>query len=240
MRLPYLKFYTRDWQADNALRLCSLGARGLWIEMICLMNQAARRGYLEHCGTPLTEQQIAMMVGGVNGEVIPLLKELEAAGVFSRDDRGCIYSRRIVEEEAVSEHARKVGAKGGNPALKKKRRVRIQNPEPIAIATDRLTHRLTGGITPPFTKPTASDIEAYGSEIGFKVNGNHFYDYYEARGWMAGKVKMKDWRAAVRTWKRNELDRNGGSHGGQADQRRAEKRDREYVEPKKPLPIIKL
>lgn len=33
---------------------------------------------------------------------------------------------------------------------------------------------------------------------------------------------------------------NGGSHGGQADQRRAEKRDREYVEPKKPLPIIKL
>ena len=27
-----------------------------------------------------------------------------------------------------------------------------------------------------------------------------FVDFYEAKGWMIGKNKMKDWKAAVRTW----------------------------------------
>jgi hypothetical protein len=25
-------------------------------------------------------------------------------------------------------------------------------------------------------------------------------NHYEAKGWMIGKAKMKDWKAAVRTW----------------------------------------
>ena len=29
-----------------------------------------------------------------------------------------------------------------------------------------------------------------------------FIDFYESKGWMVGKNKMKDWRAAVRTWER--------------------------------------
>lgn len=54
-----------------------------------------------------------------------------------------------------------------------------------------------------FIKPTAEQVSEYSKEIGFVLDGNHFIDHYEARGWLIGKNPMKDWKAAVRTWKRN-------------------------------------
>jgi len=54
-----------------------------------------------------------------------------------------------------------------------------------------------------FNRPKADEITAYSKEIGFTLDGNHFIDHYEARGWLIGKNPMKDWKAAVRTWKRN-------------------------------------
>ena len=32
------------------------------------------------------------------------------------------------------------------------------------------------------------------------IDPESFVDFYTARGWMIGKAKMKDWKAAVRTW----------------------------------------
>ena len=54
-----------------------------------------------------------------------------------------------------------------------------------------------------FIRPSVETISAYAIELGFVLDANHFYDHYEARGWMIGKNPMKDWKAAVRTWKRN-------------------------------------
>ena len=54
-----------------------------------------------------------------------------------------------------------------------------------------------------FIRPSVESISAYANELGFVMDANQFYDHYEARGWMIGKNPMKDWKAAVRTWKRN-------------------------------------
>ena len=43
---PWMKFYTADWRSDPALRMCSMAARGLWVEMICLMHEATPYGQL--------------------------------------------------------------------------------------------------------------------------------------------------------------------------------------------------
>lgn len=40
--------------------------------------------------------------------------------------------------------------------------------------------------------------------MGATFDASHFYDYYESVAWKVGKKKMKDWRAAVRTWMRND------------------------------------
>ena len=42
---PWLKFYPRDWRGDQALRLVSLHARGLWIELLCVMHEATPYGH---------------------------------------------------------------------------------------------------------------------------------------------------------------------------------------------------
>ena len=54
-----------------------------------------------------------------------------------------------------------------------------------------------------FSRPKPNEVEEYAQKIGFSLDGNHFCDYYEARGWQLNTGPMKDWKAAVRTWKRN-------------------------------------
>ena len=54
-----------------------------------------------------------------------------------------------------------------------------------------------------FKPPDVEEVRAYVEERGSPVDPQHFVDYYEARGWVAGRTRMKDWRAAVRTWERN-------------------------------------
>lgn len=53
-----------------------------------------------------------------------------------------------------------------------------------------------------FVAPSPQEVKDYISEKGYTVDAQRFIDFYEAKGWMIGKNKMKDWRAAVRTWAR--------------------------------------
>ena len=55
-----------------------------------------------------------------------------------------------------------------------------------------------------FKKPTVEQIAQYCRERNNKVDASRFFDYYESKGWMIGKNKMKDWKACVRTWEKNE------------------------------------
>ena len=58
-----------------------------------------------------------------------------------------------------------------------------------------------------FAPPTLDEIREYCKERGNKVDAEKFFDFYESKGWMVGKNKMKDWRAAVRTWEREDVKR---------------------------------
>src|ERR1700682_3990567 len=50
-------------------------------------------------------------------------------------------------------------------------------------------------------KPTPEEVSRYAYKVGFVLNGHEFCDYYESKGWMVSKSRMKVWQAAVRTWK---------------------------------------
>lgn len=53
-----------------------------------------------------------------------------------------------------------------------------------------------------FTPPTVEEVSSYCQERKNGIDAQRFVDYYNSRGWMLGKTKMKDWKAAVRTWER--------------------------------------
>lgn len=55
-----------------------------------------------------------------------------------------------------------------------------------------------------FIPPTIEDVRAYCIERGNGVNPESFVDFYASKGWMVGKNKMKDWKAAIRTWEKGE------------------------------------
>ncbi len=57
--------------------------------------------------------------------------------------------------------------------------------------------------TTRFSPPTLEEVKAYCAERKNNVDAQRFIDYYTSNGWLVGKNKMKDWRAAVRTWERN-------------------------------------
>lgn len=59
-------------------------------------------------------------------------------------------------------------------------------------------------------RPTLEDVRAYCAERGNKVDPERWFNYYEANGWRVGKNPMKDWKAAVRTWERNGVDKPTG------------------------------
>lgn len=83
-RNRWLKFFPVDWQADPALRRCSLAARGLWIECIAIMHQAEPYGHLLVDGEPPTIGDLTRIVGAPHpNQVRTLLDELRRARVFT-------------------------------------------------------------------------------------------------------------------------------------------------------------
>lgn len=120
MKFPFIKFFPTDWLAEPALRACSVGARGLWMDMLSLMHLAPRRGYLlAATGLPISPEQLARMTGCSADEVVRLLGELQTSGAFSCTDDGMIYSRRMVREETKRDKCAEAGRRGGgNPTFK--------------------------------------------------------------------------------------------------------------------------
>ena len=58
-----------------------------------------------------------------------------------------------------------------------------------------------------FIKPTLDEVKAYCQEKGYTWDVEYFYDYYESNGWKVGRNVMKDWKATVRNWNKNEKER---------------------------------
>lgn len=54
-----------------------------------------------------------------------------------------------------------------------------------------------------FVKPTVEEIAEYCRERNNGIDAQYFWDSYNAKDWMIGKQKMKDWKSCVRTWERN-------------------------------------
>lgn len=61
-----------------------------------------------------------------------------------------------------------------------------------------------------FVPPTVEEVKSYCDEKGYSVDPSQFVDFYESKGWLVGKSKMKDWKASVRTWQRNHKTDSGG------------------------------
>ena len=99
-------------------------------------------------------------------------------------------STLITDERGAYTEADKTGIPGGIPSMG------IPSIGKDSIDKDKDNNRR-------FTPPTVDDVKAYCQERNNKVDAEVFVNFYDSKGWMVGKNKMKDWKAAVRTWERS-------------------------------------
>ena len=84
------------------------------------------------------------------------------------------------------------------------------------LTTNEQEEQSNKGIKPRkrFTPPTVDEVAAYCRERGNAVDAQRFVDFYASKGWKVGSSGMKDWRAAVRNWERQDNTKNGGGKNG--------------------------
>jgi hypothetical protein len=126
---PGFWFFTGDWMKDPELRFCSLFARGLLVDLLCILFEANEQGYASNPdGTPRTNEQIADAIsGGSREQKLSALAELEQSGVLSRDFRGVLFSRRISRLAELSAARKQSGSKGGSKTQAKPKQTTKQS-----------------------------------------------------------------------------------------------------------------
>jgi hypothetical protein len=141
------RWFFSDWLSDPGIRAVSLRARGLWIDLLCVMGANSGRDYglLKINGQPTSLETIARLVQSSHEEIGMLVTELERHGVFSRTRHGVIYCRRMVRARKSREN----GKLGGNPNLLKDNDSRDQDNHPLltlpnTLGIERIERRKNG------------------------------------------------------------------------------------------------
>ena len=216
MKRPAFQFYPADWRKDPALSACSLAARGLWIELMCIAHEGGTYGVLSINGKPMAPVQIARMVGESPAAVVKLLAELEDAGVFSRDEQGCIYSRRMVKDEHVRNVRADAGRLGGNPNLLKQKVKQTggQNQTPSSSSSSSSSNnedaapsaKSPRGTALPETWTLPDDWKTWAEkerpDVDPQTAADSFRDFWIAKPGKEGR--KTDWQATWRNWVRNQ------------------------------------
>lgn len=55
-----------------------------------------------------------------------------------------------------------------------------------------------------FKPPTLEDVKDYASTANLDIDPEAFWYYWESVGWIRGRTKMKNWKAAARQWEKNQ------------------------------------
>ncbi len=168
MNRPAFQFYPADWRKDLGLQACSMAAKGLWIDLLCIMHESENYGFLEISGAKTNQKPsgfeskmnqkrikidsklIGKLVGLSENKAAKLIAELEENGVFSRDEDGIIYCRRMVKDERIRSIRAEAGKQGGNPLLVK------QTKAGLVKQTDSVCLTSSANITPPPSSSSSS------------------------------------------------------------------------------------
>lgn len=178
---PAFLFYSSDFLTGTLLM--SMEQKGKFITLLCIQHQ---KGHL-------SEKDMLHICGSYDEDVFTK---------FQKDEQGKFYNIRLEEEvdkrKAYSESRRNNRKKKedmNNTSSSYVEHMENENENENLIEKKKVVR---------FQKPTIEQLKEYMSEQGMNDIAENWLNHYEANGWMVGKVKMKDWKASVRTWKTNQ------------------------------------
>ena len=178
---PAFLFYSSDFLTGTLLM--SMEQKGKFITLLCIQHQ---KGHL-------SEKDMLHICGSYDEDVFTK---------FQKDEQGKFYNIRLEEEvdkrKAYSESRRNNRKKKedvNNISSSYVEHMENENENEDLIEKKKVAR---------FQKPTIEQLKEYMREQGMNDIAENWLNHYEANGWMVGKVKMKDWKASVRTWKTNQ------------------------------------
>ena len=204
-----------DWEwASNPIILA------LFIHLLLMANYEEKKwqGILIPVGSFITSiAKLSVIVGVSQQKMRTALKKLESTGEIAMKSTNrftmitiCKYDSYQSKEDTEQQTDNKQitnKQQTNNKQITNKQQTNnnnIRNKEYKNIRSKEYNNI----ISKKFIKPTLLEIEEYCKERNNDVDASNFFDYNESKGWIVGKAPMKDWRAAIRTWERNNITNN--------------------------------
>lgn len=126
MKNPWFQFYPSDWLNDINLRRASFEEKGFLIDLMCLMHQSPKYGFL----TPELEESLAKLLGNDPRTSARLLAKVQQKSLISRDEKtGLLFNKRMVNDEQLRQIRMASGKLGGNPNLVKQKVIHPDNTQ---------------------------------------------------------------------------------------------------------------
>lgn len=211
MKLPSFQFYPGDWMKDPNLRRCSRAARGMWVDMLCLMFECEDRGVLATGGEPWSDEDIAAAVGGDLSDGLACISELLRKGVAHRNTSGAIFSKRMVRDEQIRQERVRAGGIGGSKTQAKHKQTAKQKQSPSSSAsTTNKNPALRAVDTPPAESPHSRMMQALQERTGAISDGaaqgkaikwllEHGYNEQQAVECLDA-LRSEEWRTTRVSW----------------------------------------
>ena len=182
---PAVLFYTSDFLTGTTLM--SNEQVGKYIRLLCIQHQKG----------VLSEKDMLKICDSYDEDIFDKFEKTEE-GYFNKRMRDEFEKRKKYSESRANNRKKKEDMKNISNSYE----------EHMEIENENLDKLKDNSITKRFVKPTLDELREYMESIGMNDVSHKFFDFYESKGWMIGKNKMRDWKSAVRTWKPNNLKTN--------------------------------
>lgn len=198
MKTPAFQFYPNDWLSSSAVALMTPEQEGAYIRLLCY-DWASD-------GIPDDDAVLAALSrlgeGWLKGGSTVVRKCFDPHPTRP----GFLTNARLQiereKQQAWREKSRIGGIKSAESRTKTGSRVvqpKVNRPvEPKANSSYSSSSSI-------FKRPTLEEVQEFAATLSPPfTQSSKFWDYYQSNGWKVGRNSMKDWRAAVRKWHRDQ------------------------------------
>ena len=193
----------KDFFKKNEVKIIESMSNGkdyvlFYLKLLC--ESTSHNGELRFSETiPYNEDMIATITNTNVDIVRQAIKIFRELGMMEVYDDGTLF---------MAEVSKMLGCETGKAKrmreYRNSQKMLVGSFEPKCSLEIDIDKEIDNNKTKKFTKPSIEEIEQYCRERKNSIDAKHFYDYYESKGWLVGKAKMKDWKACIRTWEAND------------------------------------
>jgi len=189
--MNYIELINLFWQTRRTVRFTTAEADLYYF----LMQESNMRGWENpfECSNGI----ICAVIGIGENTLINARKRLQEKGLIEfvagqRKHKSPVYTLLYCKKENID--------KGINEGIEKVKTGNLFVKKAETKSKGKSEKKKAAG----FISPSVEEVEAYCTERSNRINAQQFFDFYTAKNWLIGRNKMKDWRAAVRTWEQRE------------------------------------